>query len=275
MRFFATLSLLAAVPGLLSAQSFFENNTEKRLTCENGNNRGWNDGKREQSCEIREYPGAASSRLTIDGSQNGGVEVKGWDRSDTLVRAKVQTWAPTAAEAKALASQINVQAAGAAIRADAPRFGEERGWSVSYEVFVPHNTGLDLKTHNGGVSIRDVRGDIKFDAVNGGVHLARVAGNVTGQTKNGGLSVELAGNRWEGTGMDVSTTNGGVKMTLPENYSARLESSTRNGGFNIDYPVTVTGTLRINKEIAANLGAGGALVRLTTVNGGVSIRKKS
>ncbi len=41
---------------------------------------------------------------------------------------------------------------------------------------------------------------------------------------------------------------------------------------NIDFPLTVQG--RIDREINANLGAGGAPIRVTTHNGGVKIAKK-
>ena len=35
-----------------------------------------------------------------------------------------------------------------------------QNWSVSYEIFVPRNADLALRTHNGGISISDVRGKI-------------------------------------------------------------------------------------------------------------------
>jgi DUF4097 and DUF4098 domain-containing protein YvlB len=67
--------------------------------------------------------------------------------------------------------------------------------------------------------------------VNGGIHLNRVSGNVSGKTTNGGVHVQLAGDRWNGQGLDVKTTNGGVHLNVPANYSAHLEASTVNGGF--------------------------------------------
>jgi leucyl aminopeptidase (aminopeptidase T) len=60
-------------------------------------------------------------------------------------------------------------------------------------------------------------------------------------------------------------------MSVPENYSAHLETSTVNGSVNVDFPVTVQG--RINKQIALNLGSGGATVRATTTNGGVHLKR--
>ena len=101
--------------------------------------------------------------------------------------------------------------------------------------------------------------------------MRRVGGNVRGGTTNGGVVVELAGDRWDGETLDVKTTNGGIVMAVPENYSAHLETGTVNGHLSVDFPVTVQG--RITKEIAVNLGAGGATVRATTTNGGVRIKR--
>jgi DUF4097 and DUF4098 domain-containing protein YvlB len=85
------------------------------------------------------------------------------------------------------------------------------------------------------------------------------------------LVIELGGDRWDGESMDVSTTNGGVIMSVPENYSAHLETGTVNGSVNTDFPVTG----RITKQIALNLGSGGATVRAMTTNGGVNLKKRT
>jgi len=92
--------------------------------------------------------------------------------------------------------------------------------------------------------------------------LRRIGGNVTGRTTNGGLNVELSGERWDGEALDVNTTTGGVSISIPENYSAHLETGTVNGHLNVDFPVTVQGN--ITRELAVNLGSGGATIRAMT-----------
>jgi DUF4097 and DUF4098 domain-containing protein YvlB len=128
-----------------------------------------------------------------------------------------------------------------------------------------------LEANNGGIVIADVQGTVNFNGVNGGVVLKRVGGNVHGATTNGGLVVELSGDRWNGESLDVETTNGGIVMSVPENYSAHLETRTVNGSLDIDFPVTVPG--RITKELTVDLGSGGATVRAVTTNGGVKIKR--
>jgi len=98
-----------------------------------------------------------------------------------------------------------------------------------------------------------------------------LGGEVHGRTTNGGLTVELAGDRWDGSGMDVTTTNGGVKLDVPSNYSAHFETATVNGGMKVDFPVTVQG--RLTKEMSFDVGQGGQTIKVTTTNGGVKITK--
>jgi DUF4097 and DUF4098 domain-containing protein YvlB len=243
---------------------------ERALSCDERSG-GDRDGRRTH-CEMREQTIAAGGAVSVDGRQNGGVSVKGWDKNEILVRAKVQASAPTEDEARAIANEVRVQTAGAQIRADGPETRGNRWWAVSYEVFVPRRSDLSLKAHNGGIAIRDVAGRIEFDTVNGGVSLRELGGSVKGKTVNGGLSVALTGSRWDGEGLNVQTTNGDVSLAVPENYSARLEASTVNGGMRFDFPVTVQG--KIEKDVAVDLGGGGPLVRAVTTNGGISVKRK-
>ena len=242
---------------------------ERGLSC----NDNWG-GDRASHCVIKEQMVAATGgTITVDGRKNGGVTVKGWDRNEILVRAKIQTWAYTDTEAQALASQIRIETGGANIHAEGPETRDRHGWAVSFEISAPRNSNLSLKAHNGGIGVSDVRGQIEFSTMNGGVSLRRLAGDVKGQTMNGGLSIDLAGNGWDGQGMDVRTTNGGVSLSIPESYSARLETGTVNGGLKTDYPITVQG--EVKRELSVNLGGGGQTIRAMTTNGGVSIRRKS
>src|SRR4051794_36308089 len=97
---------------------------EKTLNCDH-NRSDRDNGRRQQFCEIREFPASAVPRMDVDGRTNGGINVKGWDRNETLVRAQVNVWAPTLDDARGLAKQVTVQSAGGTVRADAPDFGND------------------------------------------------------------------------------------------------------------------------------------------------------
>lgn len=249
--------------------------TAAPLAAQRGNGDWCRDGDwsrdSERVCEVREFS-LSASQLRVDAGTNGGVDVQGESRGDVRVEARIQAHAGTLDRARALIDQVEVSVLDGRVSSDGPDTGRRESWSVSYRISVPHRTDLDLETHNGGISIADVDGQVRFEALNGGVHLSDLRGDVRGTTVNGGLHVNLAGSEWEGRGLDVTTTNGGVTLTVPEGYSADLETGTVNGGFDIDFPVTVTG--RIGRELRAQLGDGGAPVRVRTTNGGVRIQRR-
>ena len=268
-RFVGRSLLIAALLIVAGISVLAQGGKTGSMSCRDNN---WYNDRLVGNCEIREQTLAPSGgTIGIDGRQNGGISVKGWDQGQVLVRARVQTGAPTQDEAVALGRQIRIETSGAKIHATGPENRKNYHWDVSYEVFVPRRADLSLETHNGGISIADVNGKIDFTALNGGVVLKRVGGDVRGSTTNGGLVVELSGDRWDGESLDVSTTNGGVIMSVPENYSANLQTGTVNGSVNVDFPVTVQG--RVSKQIALNLGSGGALVKAMTTNGGVRLKR--
>ncbi len=225
---------------------------------------------REHHCEVRQSTVASSGMLTIDGGTNGGVRVVGTTRQDVLVVAEVWAYARSEERAREIAQDVEVRTEGDRLKAHGPSARRRESWGVTWIVEVPIETDLSIDTHNGGISIRDVDGHIRFDALNGGVRLTGLAGDVQGQTTNGGLHVQLDGRRWDGAEMDVKTTNGGVEITVPEGYSAQLETGTVNGGLNFDIPVTVRG--RVDRRIRTQLGEGGPLVRAVTTNGSVRVR---
>jgi len=265
-------SVLIAVLVISTSVAVFaqkEKGRDKSLTC---NENSWYNDRLVGNCEIREQTLAASSgTIAIDGRQNGGVSVKGWDQNQVLVRARVQTGAPTAEEAKSLAGQIRIETSGAKIFASGPEGRRDYHWDVSYEIFVPRRADLSVETQNGGIVIADVNGRIDFTALNGGVVLKRVGGAVRGSTTNGGLVIELTGDRWDGESLDVSTTNGGVIMSVPENYSAHVQTGTVNGSVNVEFPVN--GQDKRTKQVAFDLGSGGAMVKAMTTNGGVHLKR--
>lgn len=248
----------------------YKNKTYSKEFCSNN----WSNGDKVSGSDLREMTVSGGS-LTVDGKRNGGISVKGENRSDILIRACVQTWGNSEEEAKSLAKNIRIETGGT-IRAEG--MDEEKNWSVSYQISVPRNTNLKLTTLNGGIGVSDVEGTIEFDAKNGGIHLSNLAGDVKGRTTNGGLHIELAGNTWKGNGLDVETTNGGVHLAMSENYAARFETRTVNGGFKSDIAgLTVekekdeNGYRKQGVNISKDLNGGGALVRVVTTNGGVKI----
>lgn len=225
-------------------------------------------------CEVRTERLAAGA-LAVDAGRNGGIRVTGWDEGDTLVQAVVRARADTDDRARAIVDGVRIETAGGKVHAVGPDVGRHESWWVSYQVNTPRRTDLALNARNGGITIDGVSGDISFETTNGGVRLTDLSGWVRGQTRNGGLTVALVGDKWDGTGLDVETRNGGVNLSIPDGYSAELETRTVNGGFRTEIPLTIQGDLTRRHGISATLGSGGAHLRVRTTNGGVRIARRA
>lgn len=228
--------------------------------------REWQRG-RPAVCEVREITLPAIGSLDVDGGRTGGIRVTGERRDDVLVRAQVVAWARDEEAAVDVSRGIEILTDGT-IRARGPRIGRRESWTVSYEIATPSDTDLNLEASNGRIAIDGVRGDIDFATVNGGVRLTDIGGNVRGGTTNGGVTVRLTGSAWQGEGLDVETTNGGVRIEVPVGYSARVDAAAVNGGVRVG-PARSAG--RRGRRVETLLGDGGALLRARTVNGGIRV----
>ncbi|HLZ44424.1 MAG TPA: DUF4097 family beta strand repeat-containing protein [Gemmatimonadales bacterium] len=267
----ATVLAVCTIPGLLHAQ---DSNEEWMMNC----HENWRDwGARARHCEIRDTGMKATGRpLSIDPGMNGGVEIIGWDRSDSIaITARIQVNARSQDDADAIARGIKIEASDGTIRATGGSgpFGRHQGWSVSFVVMVPRRTDLTLSTQNGPLSVEDVTGRMDLQTQNGPLSISGVGGNVHASAQNGPLSVDLQGSRWDGEGLDAETQNGPADLRIPDNYNAKIEFGTINGPMDLDFPLTVTISGRVRNRITTTLGNGGPLIRVVTTNGPMTIRK--
>jgi DUF4097 and DUF4098 domain-containing protein YvlB len=268
VRYYLLLVILLTA----SAAVFGQEKSKNYEFC--SDNWNWSNGDKVSARDLRETTFAAPGTLNVDAGKNGGISVRGENRSDVLVRACIQAWGANQEEADSIVKSIRIET-GSTVRADSS-LGSEN-FSVSYQILVPRSTNVDLKAHNGGISLSSVEGNLKFETTNGGVKLSDLAGDVRGRTTNGGVKVELSGASWRGSGLDVETTNGGVKLSMPQNYAASVETGTVNGGFKSDIAgLTLpeeTGENKWNrkKRISASINGGGAPIRVITTNGGIKI----
>ena len=225
-------------------------------------------------CELRELGFRPVGRpVTLETGPNGGIVVTGWDRDSVHVRAVVQAQAHTDRDASDLLREVRVGVAANRVSADGPHTGSGESWSVSVEVFVPLRTDLTAETVNGPVAVEGVAGRLDLSTTNGPLTLSGLGGSVRARTTNGPLTVSFTGVRWDGEGLDAETSNGPVRLSIPADYSARLEAGTVNGPMSIDFPIVMQGRLSV-RRITTNLGQGGAPIRAVTTNGPVVVRRQ-
>jgi hypothetical protein len=247
--------------------------TIRDCTGQDRDHTNWGWGHQERACEMRSITISKPDKLSVS-SMNGGIHIVGEDRQDIAIEARVESWAGSSSEAAGILREIQIETSGGTIHDKGPNFHwGHQGYSISYVIRAPRQLTAELKTMNGGIELEHLNGDLHFDTTNGGVDLTDLAGNVHGSTVNGGLDISLSGDRWTGKGLDAETTNGGITLNIPENYSAHLETGTVNGGIEVNFPITVQG--EIKHHLATDIGSGGPTIHAETTNGGVTLSHAS
>jgi hypothetical protein len=141
--------------------------------------------------------------LHVDPGQNGGVEVAAGPAGEVRVRARVEAWGGSQAEADAALKRIRVVENADGLGAEGPDMSAAKwrsGWSVSFRIEAPAATPLELSAHNGPVGVYDMTGRMLLATQNGPLAITRCGGDVSARTHNGQLAVELAGSRWVARG---------------------------------------------------------------------------
>lgn len=276
------MRLVLALPALLllaapaAAQRSSDDSDANWLeNCRSGWQNEGPDGRGGHVCEVRAVPVHLTGRsIEVDGRQNGSVRVTGWDGDSVRVTARVQANAESEEGARRLLSELKITSDGRGVRADAPTSGfwSHDGWSTSYVVYVPRQFDVALEASNGSLRVTGVRGRMDLRTTNGSVGLDDVGGDVHARTQNGSLNVQLVGARWDGGGLDAETQNGSVRLRVPDNYAAQLETGTVNGRINTEIPITVRGN--ISRRLSVPLNGGGPTIRAITTNGSVTISSR-
>ena len=77
------------------------------------------------------------------------------------------------------------------------------------------------------------------------------------------------------SGVKLSSVNGRLHVTLPSDANAEVKASTVSGGISDDFGLAVTRHQFVGRSLHGQLGGGGTLVKLSTVNGTIEISHAS
>jgi hypothetical protein len=224
----------------------------------------------------------AGTALRIRAAHNSGVRVEASDRRD------VQVVACKAARTQEDLDRIRVTFEDGLLTAAGP---EEESWVAYLLVSAPRGATLDVeawngplslqgltgkvtaRSQNGPISVDDCPGAIDAEARNGPISVVGSGGDLHVRTQNGPISIKLAGNAWDGPGLEARAVNGPVSLKIPDGYrsGAVVESAGRS-------PFRCKGgacnRARHNWDDdgqRVELGGGATAVRLSTVNGPVTV----
>lgn len=153
-----------------------------------------------------------------------------------------------------------------------------------FDVQVPHDIDLMLKTINGGeVQVSNVRGEWNLRNINGRIELEDVAGHGTAETINGRVAATFTQNPQQP--VSFKTLNGEIDVMFQPELSADLRLETMHGDAYTDFDVTPTASsvpvkregrafrYRSDRSRTVRAGSGGVQHSFKTLNGVIKIKK--
>jgi DUF4097 and DUF4098 domain-containing protein YvlB len=189
---------------------------------------------------------------------------------------------------------------------DRPKKKNRESISVQFEISVPRKTTLELRTSNGEIRVSSIEKAIDTQTSNGKIEITDVTGTVTAHTSNGrvtvtqanaerfdlqtsngaitceaitgdmkastsngAIDVKYASDAAPATNIHLSTSNGGISVTTPKDYSAQVDASTSNSKIHTNIPITLKGQL--GKKVKGTIGKGEGRLYLKTSNGSINI----
>lgn len=232
-------------------------------------------GPRAQASDLWEktYEVAPTATLEIENT-NGGIDVRTHAQPTITVTAHRTARAVSEQGARDILARTTLEASASAelVRLVTPRnqgFTMGQHIEVRYEVRVPTTVAVTLTNVNGKVALEGVTGAVALETVNGGIEARGLSGLRTAETVNGSISLELGS--LPSQGVRVETVNGSVEVTMPAAAAADVSVRTVNGGIRVDGFGQVKDAERKRRHYEGKLNGGGPMLRVETVNGGVSV----
>jgi DUF4097 and DUF4098 domain-containing protein YvlB len=230
-----------------------------------------------------------SSTVRIEAADNGGIYAYGWDRQDFGVLNCKAALSDDRMTAERKLQLIKTSFEKDRLTVSGP---DGSDWTSYLIIHAPRSSSLALTGLNGPISISELSGKVEIHSTNGPFAIKDSAGEITAEivngpiayagnggdihlhAQNGPISVKLIGTSWNGKGLDAESTNGPMALKLPNNYSSGVLVQTR--GYS---PFVCSGCEGARKDFddhnkSVQFGTGTPVVRLSTVNGPVSINER-
>ena len=148
---------------------------------------------------------------------------------------------------------------------------------------APH--GAVLRTMGGDIEVNSAGGVVVAKTMGGNIRVDGLAGSINAGTMGGNVEVEVLG-AGNGRSIQVTSMGGHVEVTLPKNFAADFDIELEQDDDEVhridsDFPLHITESKRrhwfkkvIVLKATGRNGAGGNRVRLSSIGGDITIRRR-
>jgi DUF4097 and DUF4098 domain-containing protein YvlB len=154
--------------------------------------------------------------VSIENIVNGRIEVKSWKNSEVVVTS-TSVPGKVAIEFEQVGDRIDISAS-SLVSSSQPHEVE-----ANFQILVPEETELQLRTQTGLILVEQVNGDMKLQSVAGDVHLKEVSGYIIVKTTGGSLVCTLCSGK-----LEFTSISGGAQILQPSLKNVNLMTTTGN-----------------------------------------------
>jgi DUF4097 and DUF4098 domain-containing protein YvlB len=163
---------------------------------------------------------------------------------------------------------------------------------IEVVVSVPRHVNLDLNTSDGSIEASGVTGDFRLHTGDGHMELHSLDGSLVASSGDGHITADGRFDRLDlqsGDGhIDVEARrgshinspwrlrsgDGGIRLSVPDEFAADLEATTGDGSIDVDFPVTVDGGSHRNRSrLYGKMNGGGGLLEVHTGDGSIHLSR--
>lgn len=230
-------------------------------------------GDREARASFR-YAAAAEgiTMFSLEGI-NGNVEITGSPSADSvIVRGEREVRSDDEQDAREhlalLTVEFEASPAAVSVRTRQPNRNEGRNYTVNYHVVLPERLRASVVGVNGDAGIIGMAAPVSVDWTNGDLFCTDVHGGCEASLVNGRI---VCDGTLPASGSIVLTgVNGNVSLAVPDSTSAQIDARTTNGTVTVS-GLSVRDLNSSRTAVSGVIGGGRGTIRLTTVNGNVTL----
>jgi DUF4097 and DUF4098 domain-containing protein YvlB len=148
---------------------------------------------------------------------SGHVHVKAWDKNEVVIQAQ-----PASGRAVVETEQVDNRVE-VVTRVAGPPSSSSSDLRTDYEISVPIETELQVRTDSGSVAVQSVHGDMSFDTVAADLTLEDVEGYLVIKSVGGSLVCTRCAGR-----LDATSISGNFRLLQPALHHVRLQTSSGN-----------------------------------------------
>ena len=224
------------------------------------------------------YPFNANGRVQVS-NVNGSITVESWDRNEikfeyTKVASTKERLTEMEVRISARQDVFTVETKYDRVKRNKNNRWKNNKLYANFKLTVPHGARLDeIETVNGSVTVSNMTNYSAISAVNGSVKASNIRGTAKLQTVNGTVYADFDRLK-DNSIISLGTVNGSVKLLIPSDSNATVKADTMNGRISNEFRLPVRKGKYVGRDMYGKIGNGNAKIKLSSVNGGLSVSRK-